>query len=353
MIELISDPKQITPDWLTQVLRECGSLTTGKVVKADSQVIGTGKMGDNVRFSLSYDGNYSAPATLIAKLPAADETARATAGSMGVYRQEVMFYREQVQLTTISTPEIYLALIDGSGCNFIILMEDLSPAQPGNQLVGETAERARKAVAEAARLHSDFYDKKDLLAKDYISRTNVESAAYGQTLMQQNWPGFLERFGDGLNKECIAFGNEYVAHHARWVSRYSGVKTLIHGDFRTENLLFSDNARAVVIDWQTQTESCGLADVAYFIGGSMETSERRHYEKELVEYYRQCLIDAGVTMSAKACWQQYREFSMHGLMTTVLGAMFTAPEERSDQMYLVMAQRHLQHCVDMQAADFL
>jgi hypothetical protein len=352
VIELISDPKRITLEWLTQVLSQCGSLSAGKVIAVEQQVIGTGKMGDNIRLSLRYDGDDRAPATLVAKLPAADETARGMASAMGAYRKEVMFYRDLAQLSDMSTPKIYLALIDDSGSDFIILMEDLAPAEPGSQLVGETIEHAKQALTEAAKLHAAFYDRADLLAKDFISRTDADGASFGQELMQQNWPGFIARFGHGLSEQCIAFGDQYVANHARWVVTYNGPKTLVHGDFRTENLMFSEGGRTTVVDWQTLMESCGMADVAYFIGGSMTTEDRRTCEQELVEYYRQCLRDAGVKLSFDACWQQYREFSMHGLMITVLGAMFSEAEVRSDQMFLTMAQRHLQHCIDMQAEAF-
>ena len=80
MIELISDPKLITTQWLTEVLHMCGLLDEGCVVGADWEMIGTGKMGDNARFTLTYDGDYNAPETLVAKLPATDETARMMAG---------------------------------------------------------------------------------------------------------------------------------------------------------------------------------------------------------------------------------------------------------------------------------
>jgi|TARA_B110000902_G_scaffold212676_1_gene243877 hypothetical protein len=352
VIELISDPKKISPDWLTQVLANADILTTGRVIKADGEVIGTGKMGDNVRFSLSYDGDYNAPATIIAKLPAMDETARTMASLMGAYRKEVMFYSELASHCEIATPTIYLALIDDSGADFIILMEDLAPAEPGSQLIGETAERAKLAVAEAAKLHASFYNKQALLKKDYITHTDEDSAAFGQQLLQQNWPGFVERFGHGLNAECIAFGSEYVLNHVNWSCHYTGPKTLIHADFRTENLLFGVNGATTTVDWQTLTESCGLADVAYFLGGSLETEDRRQCEQDTLDHYRHCLANAGFTINAEQCWQQYREFSVHGLMITVLGAMFSAAEERSDKMFLVMAQRHLQHCVDMKANEF-
>lgn len=353
MVELVSEPESISPEWLTQVLIQCGALRTGKVTAVEQKIIGTGKMGDNIRLSLTYSGDNDAPASLVAKLPAADETARGMAGALGAYHKEVMFYRELAQLSDMSTPKIYLALVDDSGSNFIILMEDLAPAEPGSQLVGESPRHARQALIEAAKLHASFHDNDELLSKDFISQTDADGAAFGQELLQQNWPGFIARFGHDLSEQCIAFGDQYVASHAKWVVGYQGPKTLIHGDFRTENLLFSGNARATAVDWQTLMKSCGLADVAYFLGGSMTTEDRREHEQELVEYYRQCLQDAGVSCSADSCWQQYREFSMHGLMITILGAMFTEPEERSDQMFLIMAQRHLQHCVDMQAEDFL
>jgi len=352
VIELISDPTLISPAWFTQVLRGCGSLVEGSVASVEWEMIGTGKMGDNARFSLTYDGDDNAPATLIAKLPATDETARAVAGGMGAYLKEVMFYKELAGQSTICTPKIYLALIDDDS-DFIILMEDLAPAEPGNQLVGETIEHAQQAIAEAAKLHAAFHAKSELLARDYITHTDADTAAFGQELMQQNWPGFVARFGHGLSEECIAFGDDYVANHARWVARYNGPKTLIHGDFRTENILFSENKRAAVVDWQTLTESCGMADTAYFIGGSLDIEDRRTHEKTLVEYYRQCLAEAGIALSSEDCWQQYREFSIHGLLITVLGAMFSQPEARSDEMFLTMIQRHLQHCVDMNARDFL
>ena len=44
---------------------------------------------------------------------------------------------------------------------------------------------------------------------------------------------------------------------------------------------------------------------------------------------------------------------MHGLMITILGASFSSPDERGDTMFLAMIQRHLQHCVDLKADEFL
>jgi hypothetical protein len=353
MDSIISDPANIKAEWLEAVLEARGLLAGASISALQWDIIGTGKMGDNVRFQLSYDGDCDAPISLIAKLPAADETARTMAAYTGAYRKEVMFYRELADLSEIDTPEIYCARIDDSGADFIILMEDLAPAQPGDQLLGENIERAGRALAEVAKLHGAFYGKAELLARDYIIHNDADTAAFGQDLLQQNWPGFVERFGHGLSPECIGFAEQYVLNHAAWANRYRGIKTLVHGDFRSENLLFNADGRTTTVDWQTLSESCGLADVAYFLGGSLDIELRRQCEGQLVEGYRCSLADAGVALDQQECWRQYREFSMHGIMITVLGAMFTAADPRGDRMFLAMAQRHLQQCVDLNAAEFL
>ena len=56
MLDIITHPDNITPDWLTEALQSSGHLSAGRVVSADYAIIGTGKMGDNARFKLAYEG---------------------------------------------------------------------------------------------------------------------------------------------------------------------------------------------------------------------------------------------------------------------------------------------------------
>jgi aminoglycoside phosphotransferase (APT) family kinase protein len=352
-MEIVSDPDRLSAHWLNEVLQGSDWAPGGKVVGLRWKTIGSGKMGDNLRLELEYDHSGATPATLVAKLPAADQTARSMAAYTGAYRKEVMFYRELAAIAAIDTPKVYCALVAPDASDFVIVMEDLAPALAGDQLLGESVLRARRALQEAAQLHSAFHGRAQLLQADYITHNDPDSAAFGEQLLQQNWGGFVDRFGHGLCAGSLAFGEAYVAAHAAWASRFDGVRTLIHGDFRSENLLFNDSGRTTTVDWQTLSESSGLADVAYFLGGSLEAELRRSHEAALVEHYRQCLVANGVDLSAADCWRQYREFAMHGIMITVLGAMFSAPDPRGERMFLTMAQRHLQQCVDLQAAEFL
>ncbi len=363
MVSIASSPDQITPEWLTLALRESGYLPEGNVIAAEHQIIGTGKMGDNARFTLAYDGdyhdNYGAPATLIAKLPATDETARAMAGALGAYYNEVMFYKHLAGRTEMRTPQIYANEVNAAGTEFVTLMEDLAPAEPGSQLIGESLGHSRLVLQEAAKLAAAFYGDEEVAKLAYVtSPARSDGGAQGAQLMQQSWPQFVDRFGHGLSSECIAFGEHYVDRHVHFVSRFQGKKTVIHGDFRCENVLFSpaqdsEPGTATIVDWQTVGESSALTDAAYFLGGSLEIAQRREWERDLISEYSQWLDAAGVPLSPQDCWEQYREYAMHAIVITVLGAVFTAAEERSDQMFLAMIQRHLQQCVDLNSGEFL
>ena len=175
MAEIFSRPEEVTTQWLNQVLEDSGSLEAARIVSFDFELIGTGKMGDNARFWLHYGGDPGrAPRTLVGKFPAADETARAMAGGGGAYYNEVMFYRELAPQTSMRTPTVYAAEVSDCRTEFTLLMEDLAPAEPGNNLVGDTRQRAQLVLVEAAKLAAAFYGQPDLGLKDYeIGRAHV------------------------------------------------------------------------------------------------------------------------------------------------------------------------------------
>ena len=314
-------PGELTPEQLTLYLQASGRLDSGRVTGAEYRIIGTGKMGDNARFTLSYDGAPpGAPATLIGKFPATDETARSMAGAQGAYYNEVMFYRELAPGTAMRTPAVYASELSEDRTAFLLLMEDMAPAEPGSQLRGESLTHTRLALAEAAKLAAAYYGDESLAGRDYVlSAARDDGGAFAEALMQEYWPGFVDRFGHGLSAAGTALGERYVERTAHFISRYQGPKTVAHGDFRSENILFTTDS-ATTVDWQTTGESSALTDAAYFLGGSVAIDDRRASERQLVEEYRVHLAAAGVELDFAECWAQYREFAMHGLLITVLGA---------------------------------
>lgn len=354
MLEMISRPADMTPEWMTQALRASGMLAEGKVAALAFEFIGTGKIGDNARFTLQYEGAaQGAPETVVGKFPAEDETARSMAGAQGAYYNEVMFYRQLAGRTAMRTPTIYASLINEQRDEFILLMQDLAPAEPGSQLVGATLEQTRMVLGEAANLAAAFYADDSVASLDFVmSPSRDGSGALAQQYLQQCWPLFLERFGDSLTEEAQAFGFRYVNAHNHFATRHPGPRTLVHGDLRIENILFTDQ-QCWTVDWQTPQESSPLTDISYFLGSSLEVDQRRAWERDIISEYRERLAGLGVVLGRDACWAQYREQAMHGLLLTILGASFSSPGERSDLMFRTVIQRQLQHCLDLDAGDFL
>jgi hypothetical protein len=357
MPKLVSDPAAIDAGWLTEALREAGVLSTGRVRKARGRIVGTGRMGDNLRYELAYeDAPVDAPGSVIAKLPAADPTSRAGSAATGSYWREVHFYRELAPRIAMRTPRAYVALVHENRTDYVILMEDLAPAEPGDQIQGCGPERAELAVREAAKLHASLYESPSLASFEWITQVTREGSELGRSLLVQMWPGFVDRLGDGLSREALALGEQFARSFTDWSLAYRGPRTLVHADYRLENMLFGDGTDAppiAVVDWQTCMHTGGLTDVAYFLGGGLSVQDRRLHERELVESYRRELAGRGVGLSAEDCWDQYRRFALHGILITVLGAMMTGQGDRSDRMFTAMIERHLQHGLDLECSRYL
>lgn len=354
MIEVIDAPEKVTAEWMTQVLRRDVSLTAGEVVSLSFEVIGTGKMGENARFSLVYEQPCeSAPTTVVGKFPARHPATRTMAGQQGAYYNEVMFYRELASRAAIRIPHIYGLAISDDRQSFTLIMEDLAPAKPGSQLKPATLQQSRQVASEAAKLASSFYGDTALAEYAFIQSPLTDGGGeIAQAYLQQCWPGFLARFGDAISDECREFGAYYIDRHNAFVTRFVGPRTLAHGDLRAENLLFSEHG-CCAIDWQTMIEASPLTDLSYFMGSSVAVEDRRRWERDIVADYAKQLNALGIPLSGEACWEQYREQAMHGLTLTILGASFTTPDPRGDAMFRALIQRQLQHCIDMQAIDFL
>ena len=355
MTDFPTRPEALGPEELTGYLRAAGVLGANRVIAADFELIGTGKMGDNARYFLSYgDDAGGAPSTLVAKFPAADERARSLAGAAGAYYNEVMFYRVLAPKASIRIPAVYGSEISADRLSFLLLLQDMSPAEPGIQMVGESHSHTVVALREAVKLATAFYGDSSLVGLDHVvgSTRGSENAGFAQMLLQDAWPGFVDRFGHGLDAGQLAFGERYVANFASVASSYEGATTLVHGDFRSENILFHRDA-ATTVDWQTPAEASPLTDISYFLGGSVEADDRRSWERELVSSCRRQFDEAGVELSETECWNMYRRAAMHGIIITVLGATFSSPDPRGDEMFMTMIQRHTQHCIDVGASEFL
>ena len=162
----------------------------------------------------------------------------------------------------------------------------------------------------------------------------------------------LERLGGNFTPEVSALITDFKDVIERWSAGSGSPHTLVHGDFRPDNFLLGQTPDApplAVVDWQTIHKGMGLSDVAYLIGGAMDRPMRQANERDLLEHYRQLMVARGVELSADQAWRDYRWGTLHGVVISVIAAVLADVTERGDQMLTLMANRHAQHAIDLDA----
>ena len=128
-----------------------------------------------------------------------------------------------------------------------------------------------------------------------------------------------------------------------------GPATIVHGDYRLDNMLFDrsgDTSVVTVLDWQTAAFSRGPNDIAYGIGSGLLLNDRRSHESALVERYWSGLDAAGVTCSFDDVRHDYRIGTVTGFVMAVIASQVVTATERGDEMFAVMAERHAQQMID-------
>jgi aminoglycoside/choline kinase family phosphotransferase len=352
-LPIADTPGALTPAWVTDALRAAGLLEGAAVVEVEQTPVGTGQMCDSVRLTLRYDAPTDAPSTVIAKLPAADETSRATALSLRSYENEVRFYQELAPDLPIRTPKVFHADIDVETASFILLLEDMAPARQGDQLAGCSPEVAKVAVDELVRLHAPRWDDPTLAEKEWLHRDPATGRQFMLMLLPTLWDGFRERYAADLGPETHEAGEALFTHLEAYLTADTEPWTIVHGDYRLDNLLFDPTPGGVpvtVVDWQTVTHGPALQDVAYFIGAGLVHDDRRVAEQDLVRSYHAGLIAHGVSgYDWDRCWRDYRRGTWAGLIMAVAASMLVERTDRGDQMFLTMAARHSRHALDLDA----
>ena len=356
-IDLVSRPEDVTAEWLTTVLRAAGALPEpGRVTGFDTEPVGTGQVGDSVRFALAYDGA-EGPASVVGKFPAADETSRGAAAATRTYEVETRFYQQLRDRVAITTPRPYVALLDLEANEFVLLMNDLAPAVQGDQLAGCDVGAAELAMVEVAKLHAPVWDDATLTELAWLNRSNPETQAFYTQLMSTMYPAFLDRYGDRVEREVVEAGNRLVDRLDDYLGNRPEPHTAAHGDYRLDNMLFGtggDSPPLAVVDWQTATTGPGLTDASYFLGAGLLPEDRRKHERQLIEAYHQALIAGGVEgYDWDRCWTDYRRFAFGGLIMAMAASMLVERTDRGDDMFMAMATRHCEQILDLEATEFL
>jgi len=239
--------------------------------------------------------------------------------------------------------------------NTVLLLDDMAPAEPGNQITGCDVEQARAAVVNLAGLHGPRWCDESLEEITGLAPFGADSAeGIGMGFAMTVEP-FIERYAtpDADADVLRAFAPRVAA----WVAGRADPFALVHGDYRLDNLLFAadvDGPSCAAVDWQLVAVGLPARDLGFFLGTGLQVGDRVERERELVAAYHGALAEHGVEgYELEQCWGDYCYGLFQAPLITVLGAMFAVRTERGDDMFRAMTERGCAAIRDTGALELL
>ena len=84
------------------------------------------------------------------------------AADRNLYKREIGFYRDIGERSGISIPKCHFAHYDERSNKFVLLIEDLAPGEPSDQIHGTDRETSEKVIIGFAKLHAQWWNSKEL-----------------------------------------------------------------------------------------------------------------------------------------------------------------------------------------------
>ncbi len=337
---------------MTEALRADGALGADQRVDALETVSlgqAAGLLGELYRLSPTYSADATGPASLVVKLPSTDPQQRGVADALGFYKREITFYNEHADGLPFAIPRSYGAIQAGDSTDFVLLMEDVGHLDQIDQVAGASLDQARAAIANVARLHAGWWQHPDLelMAETFIPLSAPIYRAALPGIFDSGWAVCREKEAAELTPEVIEFADNYGSTLPFLLDELATPATLVHGDFRGDNLLFDRDGALTILDFQITGIAAGMYDIAYFACQSIATDVRRGNDDELVRLYVDTLAAEGVDLPLELATRKYRLATAFCLIYAVTSYQaYDAFDGRQHQLMSSMLRRTVQSMID-------
>jgi aminoglycoside/choline kinase family phosphotransferase len=316
---------------------------------------GVGIMASIARASLTFeDGSRG---SLIHKCAAQNENKVAAQG-LDFYANEINFYRHLAASSPLRSPHCLYAELDPDTYDFLLVLEDLGDTEAGDQLAGCTREEILSVFTSAAQLHAHYWGKTDAIS--WLHPHNVkEISEFKRDVIfvpgvEKTIEMFPELFNEDLEEIVRKSAQQFVE---LFDATMQGPLTLVHGDYRVDNLFFMRHPELEIlaVDWQNCGVAKGPTDVCYFISQGCDPVLRREIEMEALSLYHDTLVKEGVKdFSFDECLRDYRMCMLTSLITPIaVCGTLDSGNKRGMEMGKIMLIRNLAAIEDLGCAEFL
>ena len=299
-----ASPTPLTSEWIST---RCEGLDASAAVVEVALDEESGENGAVARVAL--DG-----VRLVVKRPPASPAARAVAAIQQWYAREVHWYAALAPIAGVRCPRCHCARYDALTGEYVLVLEDLRAAGCRPLAVADCQD-ALEAVRTLGRLHGRFAGAFDDDARREIVRgplpimpITLALASPIEKFFRDCWKAvrgerryalaeLLADRGEAAGPAAIALLDALAAPGA-YASMTKALavppRTLLHGDFRPENMMVEDaTGEVVVYDWQFASVGNGAYDLAYFSALVADPDDRRRLDPELRRAYVSGLVGSG------------------------------------------------------------
>ena len=247
----ITDPSEVTPDWLTHALSENGHLRSGRVtnvtfndrMKADRQI-------NQLQVSYSEDARDDVPETLIFKHSANGHRNVQDKTTCAGYR-EGWFYKSFFEnCPELPIAKAYVVGLDAEVGQSHILLEDLTES---HYLVPDSGEKSQFGgwknfdnvevdtfiilVQTLGRFHAHWWNDPEIHAGMFASSTGDLPSEIDSLTDAYVTRALEEIDHKNLDAETLAICRSAIRCWPDVRARYDGPLTLIHNDYQIRNLI--------------------------------------------------------------------------------------------------------------------
>jgi len=313
-------PREISPGWLSMVLRDYEYLTSGSVVALNFQ---RGR-SFNAQ-TLFLHPIYSPDIVLSNKLPALParfllKRNLAEAWSREAGADEVRFYHTVGELNGHPHifPMCYAAEHDSASGDSFILLQDVSETHAApvtrEQQIGmlenvPPAAHQNAAIDTLAALHAFWWDHPRLKQGQFsVGHWSRDAERFRQYLAKRQaaWQRLTQKEGARLPVQMNSFYDRLFARLPRVFENtlFPRIKsmrnlTLIHGDSYFCNFLcprIPGSAPSYLIDWQSPSFDLAAYDLVNLLAAFWSSPQRKEHNREvsLLQRYHQALLARGV-----------------------------------------------------------
>ena len=339
---------EITSEWLTEV-------SGFDVASVEVEQIGVGIGVSSALYRVHLHGR-ACPDSVIVKLPALDPAAVFTATILRMYIREVRFFAKLAAQSPIRVPNGLHGTIDEETSRFVMVMEDMGQMRVVDQVDGMSMTDAERAVDALAAWHSRWWRQADELAE----------AGVTVSLGDPIYPAVLPMvFNEGWDKVAaelqvpapiLDVGPRFAAAIPRLMTHLcQAPTTVVHGDYRADNILFAPDGSVVLLDFQLIGTGSGAYDLAYFVTQSVTAAVATDHERMLFGRWTDGLQAGGVPGDDLGrMWEDYRIGALFCLVYPVVasrGMDLTDPRQR--QLLECMLDRFARAVDQLDLAELL